>query len=101
MLLLPTPRNQDGYDRSNWKTVERANRGEKDLTLTRLMRYRGSTGESSPPPSDAGRKPSTAPRLSPSFVEWMMGAPEGWTDPDCPLSATEFSSRPDGSPGDI
>jgi hypothetical protein len=32
-------------------------------------------------------------RLSPWFVEWMMGAPEGWSDPDCPLSATEFSSR--------
>jgi hypothetical protein len=22
-----------------------------------------------------------------------MGLPEGWSDPDCPLSATEFKSR--------
>ena len=34
--------------------------------------------------------------LNPSFVEWMMGAPDGWSDPDCPLSATEFSSKQDG-----
>ena len=34
--------------------------------------------------------------LNPSFVEWMMGAPDGWSDPDCPLSATEFSRKQDG-----
>lgn len=29
----PTPREQDSYERRNWKTVVAANRGEKDLTL--------------------------------------------------------------------
>jgi hypothetical protein len=46
-----------------------------------------------------GTKPSTGLRLSPSFVEWMIGAPAGWSDPDCPLSATEFSARSAASPG--
>lgn len=51
-----------------------------------------SSGASSSPPSAAG-KPSTGLRLNPWFVEWMIGAPPGWSDPDCPLSATEFKSR--------
>jgi hypothetical protein len=51
-----------------------------------------STGESTSPQSDAGKQ-STDAHLSPWFVEWMMGLPEGWSDPDCPLSATEFKSR--------
>ncbi len=50
------------------------------------------------PPSDAGKK-STDLRLSPWFVEWMMGAPDGWSDPGCLLSATEFRSRSASSPG--
>jgi hypothetical protein len=49
------------------------------------------------PPSTDGST-STGLRLSPWFVEWMMGAPEGWSDPDCPLSATEFRSRWASSP---
>jgi hypothetical protein len=56
-----------------------------------------STGASTDPQSDAG-KASTDLRLSPWFVEWMMGAPEGWSDPDCPLSATEFKCRLASSP---
>jgi hypothetical protein len=51
-----------------------------------------STGESTSPRSGVGR-PSTGLHLSPWFVEWMMGAPAGWSDPACPLSATEFSCR--------
>lgn len=58
-----------------------------------------STGESTPERSSGG-KPSSDPRLSPSFVEWMMGAPAGWTDPDCPLSATEFKCRLERSSAD-
>jgi hypothetical protein len=58
-----------------------------------LSKVWASTGASTNPPSDAGNEPSDDRRLSPWFVEWMMGAPEGWSDPDCPLSATEFSSR--------
>jgi hypothetical protein len=49
-------------------------------------------GASTEEPSSDGA-PSTVPRLNPWFVEWMLGAPQGWSDPDCPLSATEFKSR--------
>lgn len=49
-------------------------------------------GEPTPEPSPDGKK-SPAPLLNPCFVEWMLGLPEGWSDPDCPLSATEFKSR--------
>jgi len=41
-------------------------------------------------PSGGGRRSSDL-RLSPWFVEWMMGAPAGWSDPACQHSATEFS----------
>jgi DNA (cytosine-5)-methyltransferase 1 len=48
------------------------------------------------PQSAAGSR-FTDLRLSPSFVEWMIGAPDGWSDPDCRLSATEFKSSSDDS----
>jgi hypothetical protein len=87
--LLPTLRERDwkgrGYDDGLVNTLERAAASP-------------STGPSSSPPSDAGSKP-TALRLNPSFVEWMMGAPDGWSNPDCLLSATEFRSRSATSPG--
>lgn len=89
--LLPTPCARD----------DKPGRGYTTGSLPTLMFEDGglaSTGASTPPPSDAG-KPSTALRLSPWFVEWMIGAPPGWSDPDCPLSATEFKSRSDGSLG--
>jgi hypothetical protein len=28
---------------------------------------------------------------SPEYLEWLMGFPEGWTDPDAALSATPSS----------
>lgn len=35
----PTTRAQDSYERSNWKTIEKANNGEAQLTLTRAAKY--------------------------------------------------------------
>jgi hypothetical protein len=55
-------------------------------------------GASMSPPSDDGSR-FTDLRLSPSFVEWMIGAPAGWSDPDCRLSAMEFRSSSASSPG--
>ena len=55
-----------------------------------------SIGESTTRPSNDGKTSPAEMALNPSFVEWMMGAPDGWSDPDCPLSATEFSSKQDG-----
>jgi hypothetical protein len=85
--LLPTPTAADGQRMSK-------NYGRGNLTVVGAV---GSTGPSTDQPSSAG-KTSTVLRLSPSFVEWMIGAPAGWSDPDCPLSATEFRSKSEGSP---
>lgn len=81
MRLLPTPHGmaKEGQERRP---------GPTGNELGRAL-----TGRSTSPPSDAGSK-SSAPRLNPSFVEWMIGAPDGWSDPACPLSATEFLCRP-------
>ena len=82
--LLPGPRANDGLRLSPRFSSE----GWRPYLEQELL----SIGEGTDPPSGDG-KPSTALRLSPSFVEWMIGAPIGWTDPDCPLSATEFKSN--------
>jgi len=45
-------------------------------------------------PNSQGSEPlvvAAGGRLNPTWVEWLMGAPLGWTDPDCELSATELS----------
>jgi hypothetical protein len=84
--LLPTPLALDAEKQS--KVYGRGNPTLRGVCL--------SSGETSDQPSDAGR-PSTGLRLSPWFVEWMIGAPAGWSDPDCPLSATEFKSRSESS----
>jgi hypothetical protein len=78
--LLPTPMQADAERRS-------ATYGNGSQTLD------GSLGASTPPQSTAGKKPLGL-RRNPSFREWLMGAPEGWTDPASQLSATEFSSKP-------
>lgn len=86
--LLPTPRERD-----------HKGRGFEDGLVNTLERVAvsPSNGESSDPQSTGGLA-SKGLHLSPWFVEWMMGAPEGWSDPDCPLSATEFRSRSATSP---
>ncbi len=91
MQLLPTPVSGDA---SNSRSATAPARGPESnyrpgTNLSDVM-YKWSGGRTVQP-SSVG-KPSTVPRprLSPSFVEWMMGAPQGWSDPDCPLSAMEF-----------
>lgn len=90
MRLLPTPVEGDSRNTRNETTNSGAgSTGHPGTTLSDVA-YRWS-GEATSPPSGAGR-PSTGLRLSPWFVEWMIGAPLGWSDPDCPLSATEYRS---------
>ena len=80
----------------DWETVEPvdiiAGGHQPSLadTVEHCMRQWGSsTGESMPPRLPAGRKfwgvlrlnqpgKTGKPQLSPIFVEWMMGLPEGW-----------------------
>jgi hypothetical protein len=103
LKLLPTPNAWDGqrgpdYARAR-KGEGREQSGGDDLTTTA---FKLSNGASTSPPSTAGST-STGLRLNPSFVEWMMGAPacgecgRGWTDIDCPHSATAYTSTSDGS----
>lgn len=50
-----------------------------------IRRWEHVTGRPAPRPTELGR---TAERLSPKFVEWLMGLPAGWvTDIDIPRNA--------------
>ena len=47
----PTPRNQDSYERSNWKTIVDANTGGKtQMTLTRKVKYEANQNNAWPTP---------------------------------------------------
>lgn len=70
-----------------------ANGGENRKELLSLL-----TGPSTDPRSPDGSKSSDGLLENPSFREWLLGTPEGWSDPGCPLSATEFRSRSGISP---
>jgi len=94
--LLPTPTAGEAKQARNATSGRREGSQHHSGTTLTDVAYEWS-GATTSPPSDAG-KPSTGLRLSPWFVEWMIGAPPGWSDPDCPLSATEFSASSASSP---
>lgn len=49
--VWPTPRNQDSYERSNWKTIVDANTGGKtQMTLTRKVKYEANQNNAWPTP---------------------------------------------------
>ena len=53
-----------------------------------IRRWEQVTGRPAPAPTEPGRTGN--PRLSPAFVEWMMGLEPGWvTDPDIGISRNE------------
>jgi hypothetical protein len=103
--LLPTPVANDDNKTPEAHLAMKARLSEKDgsrrtqITSLQVLAKAGfkqigasqSTGASTDPQSSDGSA-STGLRLNPSFVEWMMGLPQGWSDPDCPLSATAFTS---------
>jgi hypothetical protein len=96
LRLLPTPNTQLGTGSSSARRT--GYRGDPTvLSIAESL----SRGASTSPPSAVG-KPSTGLRLNPSFVGWMMGTPScgecgrEWTDPDCPHSATAFTSTAPG-----
>lgn len=84
-LLLPTPTSADS------KASGGGYNGQTNVTLTdatvrqaqdwreyeaAIRRQEHATGRTAPPPTETG--PKGNPRLSPRFVEWLMGLPEGW-----------------------
>jgi len=106
--LLPTPvANDDNKSVEAHLAMKQRMKGgpRKEITSLQVLskkwaaRASLSTGPSTDQPSSDGKR-SSGLRLHPSFVEWMMGIPLGWSSPDCPLSATEFRSKWATSPGD-
>ena len=67
--LLPTPRSQDSYERTNWKTIKRIAEGGGDLTLPRCLIYNASNRIDRPTDSTP----------NPAFWEKIMGYEIGWT----------------------
>ena len=94
--LLPTPRASDG---EKGGPNQRGSKG--DLTISSVVhrtdfgvyspavqRWETVIGRPAPAPTELNAK--GRPRLSPAFVEWMMGLPAGWvTDPDLRLSRAQ------------
>ena len=75
-LFLPTPL------RSKMDTIRELLPKEKDIGYHYGKMLPGAIGDVYP--SLIGK------RIHPKFVEWMMGFPEEWTNPDCKLSATQL-----------
>lgn len=94
--LLPTPTSSDASS-SRRETARKDHWTSKGTTLTDAALK--SSGGSSSQQSGGGKPSSAGLVLNPLFSEWMIGAPEGWSDPDCLLSATEFSSKLASSSG--
>lgn len=82
LSLLPTPRATEG---AHGGPNQRGSKG--DLTMSSavhrdfgdyapaIARWERVTSRPAPPPTEPG--PKGNPRLSPAFVEWMMGLPKG------------------------
>lgn len=92
--LLPTPTTMDARGSRGRRLDGTPYTETSGVTLTDAA-YE-SAGVHTGPQSRDGKASSAGLLLNPYFVEWMMGAPQAWSDPDCLLSAMEFSSRPAG-----
>ena len=87
--LLPTPRATDG---TKGGPNQRGSSGDLMLPSAvhtmpatdwgdygpAIARWEAVIGRPAPAPTEIS--PKGGPRLSPVFVEWLMGLPEGWTD---------------------
>lgn len=74
----PTPRGQDSYERSNWKTIEKVNEQGGDLTLTRKVKY-VERGKSYPTPTREDyrrRGPNSSQQGLPEKVHEMYRTPQ-------------------------
>jgi hypothetical protein len=101
VMLFPTLRASDGYERRNQKTMDKIAKEGGDMTMPTLARTTTNWGKFEPAirrweevlgrPAPAPTKPDGkegAHRLSSAFTEWMMGVPEGWIT-DCGLSRND------------
>lgn len=94
LSLMPTPTAMDSVSSSgrnpNWGhgTTDAARDSDTDFGpyAAAVARWEQVLGRPAPSPTEPGREGK--PRLSPAFVEWMMGLPEGWvTDTGIPRNA--------------
>lgn len=96
LSLMPTPTAQDSASSSgsnpDWghgtTLTDAARESVTDFGpyTPAIRRWEHVLGRPAPSPTEPGREGK--PRLSPAFVEWMMGLPEGRvTDTDIPRSA--------------
>lgn len=91
--LLPTPQGDDskntGHNENRRKTLasatyQKTNWGRFDAAITR---WEQTIERTAPPPTRPDGK-DNAHRLSPEFIEWMMGLPKGWIT-ECELTRNE------------
>lgn len=83
--MLPTPKAGDaefGLPRTSGRPPERSTHLATRLHYTNfgdyapaIDRWEATLGRPAPPPTEPG--PKGNPRLSPAFVEWLMGLPAG------------------------
>jgi hypothetical protein len=86
--LLPTPVEGDSRNSRNSTAYSEQRESRRPGDTLSDVASRWSGGSTSPPSEDGS--PSWALRLSPWFTEWLMGAPPGWSDPTCVLTAEDF-----------
>lgn len=91
--LLPTPQVDDskntGQNKKRRPTLASAVYGEIDWGRfdSPIKKWEIITNRSAPPPTEPNGRDGQY-RLSPLFIEWMMGLPAGWiTDTDIPRNA--------------
>jgi hypothetical protein len=95
--LLPTLRAQDSYERSNRKTVVAAHKGEAQMTLTRKLRLPTLTSRDWRSGKGSDRTDLLAEviggTMNPTWAEWFMGYPKGWTALDASATPSSRKSR--------
>lgn len=97
VALLPTPKAGDadmGFPRTSGRPPEKSTHLATRLHYTdfatyapAIERWEHVIGRSAPEPTEPNGK--HRPRLSPRFVEWMMGLPDGWVTDVPDITRTE------------
>ncbi len=90
---------KDGGSDPNMATPTDAMLGRQVLRTGLPAPASGTSGAgSSPSGPNSPPRPLNRPRLSPVFVEWLVGVPVGWTDFE-PLGTSSSPSRPNSRSG--
>ena len=88
--LLPTPRSAPNEWRTTRNAPTHGNGHGKTLAGELNDRWRAAHPNQTPPKSS-----ESAGNVDPIYVEWMMGLPFGWTDPEVVIAARDFDPAMD------